>query len=106
PPDVAHAHFWMSGLAAIQAAQTLAPRRVPVVQTYHALGTVKRRHQGDRDTSPASRVRLERALGRAADALIATCSDEVAELTAMGVPSDRVRVVPCGVDTDLFSPGG
>ncbi|SNS37648.1 glycosyltransferase [Actinomadura mexicana] len=106
PPDVAHAHFWMSGLAAVQAAQAAGARRVPVVQTYHALGTVKRRHQGDGDTSPASRVRLERALGRAADAVVATCSDETAELTAMGVPRDRVRVVPCGVDLDLFSPGG
>ncbi|TDE29608.1 glycosyltransferase [Actinomadura sp. 6K520] len=104
PPDVAHAHFWMSGLAAIQAAQPPASRRVPVVQTYHALGTVKRRHQRDRDTSPASRIRLERAVGRAADTVIATCSDEVGELAAMGVPGDRVRVVPCGVDLDLFSP--
>ncbi|WP_412517647.1 glycosyltransferase [Actinomadura madurae] len=106
PPDVAHAHFWMSGLAAIQAAQPAGVRRVPVVQTYHALGTVKRRHQVGGDTSPASRVRLERAIGRAADAVIATCSDEVAELAAMGVPRDRVRVVPCGVDLDLFTPEG
>ncbi|MEU8124815.1 glycosyltransferase [Spirillospora sp. NPDC049024] len=106
PPDVAHAHFWMSGLAAVQAARPAGAARVPVVQTYHALGTVKRRHQGDADTSPASRVRLERAIGRAADAVVATCSDETAELTAMGVPRDRVRVVPCGVDLDLFSPDG
>ncbi|MER7548163.1 glycosyltransferase [Actinomadura sp.] len=106
PPDVAHAHFWMSGLAAIQAAQPAGARRVPVVQTYHALGTVKRRHQGAKDTSPASRVRLERAIGRGADAVIATCSDEVAELAAMGVPGDRVRVVPCGVDLGLFTPDG
>ncbi|MEV3925238.1 glycosyltransferase [Actinomadura coerulea] len=106
PPDVVHAHFWMSGLAAVQAAQAAGARRVPVVQTYHALGIVKRRHQGDGDTSPASRVRLERALGRAADAVVATCSDETAELAAMGVPRDRVRVVPCGVDLDLFSPAG
>jgi D-inositol-3-phosphate glycosyltransferase len=34
-PDVAHAHFWMSGLAAITAGRAC---RVPVVQTYHALG--------------------------------------------------------------------
>lgn len=106
PPDVAHAHFWMSGLAAIQAAQQAGARRIPVVQTYHALGTVKRRHQGDGDTSPASRVRLERAIGRAADTVIATCSDEVAELAAMGVPRDRVQVVPCGVDLGLFAPAG
>ncbi|RSN69848.1 glycosyltransferase [Actinomadura sp. WAC 06369] len=105
PPDVAHAHFWMSGLAALQAADAAAERHVPVVQTYHALGTVKRRHQGGKDTSPAGRIRLERAIGRGADAVIATCSDEVEELTAMGVPGERVSVVPCGVDLELFGPG-
>ena len=43
PPDVAHAHFWMSGLATVQAARAVG---VPVAQTFHALGTVKQRHQG------------------------------------------------------------
>jgi glycosyltransferase involved in cell wall biosynthesis len=103
PPDVAHAHFWMSGLAALRAA---APLGIPVAQTYHALGTVKRRHQKDKDTSPAGRIRLERAIGRTADAVIATCADEVAELTRMGVPRRRVSIVPCGVDVDRFRPEG
>jgi glycosyltransferase involved in cell wall biosynthesis len=102
PPDVAHAHFWMSGLATLRAAARLG---IPVAQTYHALGTVKRRHQGDKDTSPPERIRLERAIGRGADAVIATCADEVAELTHMGVPRGRVSIVPCGVDLDRFHPG-
>ncbi|NED52851.1 glycosyltransferase family 1 protein, partial [Micromonospora aurantiaca] len=42
-PEVVHAHFWMSGLAGLAAARRAG---VPAVQTYHALGTVKRRHQG------------------------------------------------------------
>ena len=49
PPDVVHAHFWMSGLAATAA---LGDLDIPVVQTFHALGSVKRRHQRDADTSP------------------------------------------------------
>ena len=100
-PDVVHAHFWMSGLASIQAA---ARYGVPVVQTFHALGVVKRRWQGDQDTSPASRLELEREVACRADRVIATCSDEAAELRALGVPSDRVDVVPCGVDVSLFRP--
>ena len=36
--------------------------------------------------------------------MIATCSDEAAELRALGVPADRVDVVPCGVDVSLFQP--
>lgn len=102
PPDVAHAHFWMSGLATVQAAQAVG---VPVAQTFHALGTVKQRHQGADDTSPADRIDLERQLAWQVDRIIATCSDEVAELGAMGAPVHRARVVPCGVDTALFRPG-
>ncbi|WP_203994909.1 glycosyltransferase, partial [Sphaerisporangium rufum] len=102
-PDVAHAHFWMSGQAALTAA---AGPGVPVVQTFHALGTVKRRWQGTADTSPPSRLAVERDIGRRADAIIATCTDEVTELAAMGVPAGRVTVVPCGVDLALFHPDG
>ncbi|MGD9483257.1 glycosyltransferase [Streptomyces sp. TRM70308] len=101
PPDVAHAHFWMSGLAALAGARGLD---VPVVQTYHALGTVKRRHQGAADTSPAERIDAERRIARECARVLATCSDEVDELGAMGVPPGRTSVVPCGVDTAEFSP--
>jgi glycosyltransferase involved in cell wall biosynthesis len=102
-PDVAHAHFWMSGLATIAAARA---HGVPVVQTYHALGTVKRRHQGPADTSPASRIGYERALGRAVDRVVAQCQDELGELLRMGVPRARITLVPSGVDLDRFSPVG
>lgn len=104
-PDVVHSHFWMSGLAAEGAVRRL-PRPVPVVHTFHALGTVKRRHQGLEDTSPAERAVLEPMVGTAADVVIATCSDEAFELKAMGVDTSHISVVPCGVDLDLFSPEG
>jgi len=103
-PDVVHGHFWMSGLAALQASR-LAETRVPVVQTFHALGTVKRRHQGAEDTSPAERSWLEPMVAREADSIIATCSDEVFELRALGANTARVSIVPCGVDVELFTPG-
>ncbi|MGW5329117.1 glycosyltransferase [Streptomyces sp. NPDC004014] len=101
PPDVVHAHFWMSGLAALTGTRG---RGIPVVQTYHALGTVKKRYQGADDTSPPERLAIEEAVGRECARIIATCSDEVAELRAMGLPEDRVTVVPCGVDPDQFAP--
>lgn len=102
-PDVVHAHFWMSGLASILAARNVG---VPVVQTFHALGTVKRRYQGREDTSPPERITLERKIGREATRVAATCSDEVFELVRMGVPRDRISVVPSGVDTEMFTPEG
>jgi glycosyltransferase involved in cell wall biosynthesis len=102
-PDLAHAHFWMSGLATTLAA---TPLGVPVAQTFHALGVVKRRYQGDADTSPADRIRLERLIGCRAHHVVATCSDEVFELIRIGIPRTRISVVPCGVDLVRFTPDG
>lgn len=102
-PDVVHGHFWMSGLAALQASRAL-PTPVPVAQTFHALGSVKRRHQGDKDTSPPGRIEAEAGIGRGVDVVVATCSDEVSELARLGVPASRITVVPCGVDVDHFVP--
>jgi len=103
PPDVAHAHFWMSGLATQRAAP---PHRVPTVQTFHALGLVKRLHQGVDDTSPDCRVGLETVVARGADWVAATSTDEVFELVRMGRARSRTSVVPCGVDIDAFHPDG
>ncbi|MBK0419726.1 glycosyltransferase [Leucobacter sp. CSA1] len=102
-PDVLHSHFWMSGLAGLDAAHRLG---VPLLHTFHALGVVKRRHQGVEDTSPPERRWLEPRVGREADGVIATCSDEAFELKALGVPPHRISVVPCGVDLEAFTPEG
>lgn len=102
-PDIAHAHFWMSGIATQLAAKR---RRVPTVQTFHGLGVVKQRHQGHRDTSPAERVRLETRVAREATWVTAGCSDEVFELIRLGRDRLRISVVPCGVDVDRFAPHG
>ncbi|RYZ31026.1 MAG: glycosyltransferase family 1 protein, partial [Propionibacteriaceae bacterium] len=98
--DVVHAHFWMSGWAATRATRGLA---IPTFVTFHALGSVKRRHQGSADTSPPERVAVELAVAERATGVVATCRDEVAELTAMGVDLAQVDVVPCGVDVRHFT---
>ncbi|MEW2135664.1 glycosyltransferase [Streptomyces sp. NPDC005409] len=103
PPDLVHSHFWMSGLASLAAARELG---LPMLHTYHALGTVKRRHQGAADTSPPSRIGCEREVGFGCDRVVATCRDEVAELVRMGLPEDKADVVPCGVDAERFQPEG
>jgi D-inositol-3-phosphate glycosyltransferase len=102
-PDVAHAHFWMSGLATLTAGHTCD---VPVVQTFHALGSVKRRHQGAADTSPAHRIAYEQQLGRAVDRVIVQCQDEVRELLLLGVPRTHMTLVPSGVNIERFRPDG
>lgn len=103
PPDVVHGHFWMSGRAALSAARPLG---LPVVQTFHALGTVKRRHQGVRDSSPAERISEEQRICASVDRMLATCTDEVFELLRMGARRERISIIPCGVDPELFRPAG
>jgi D-inositol-3-phosphate glycosyltransferase len=107
-PDVVHSHFWMSGYAAVRAARPLG---IPVLHTFHALGVVKRREQGVRDTSPPERAAIEVELLRGADRggadrILATCPDEVFELLRLGADRDRVSVVPCGTDVRHFTPDG
>jgi D-inositol-3-phosphate glycosyltransferase len=102
-PDVAHAHFWMSGVATRPAAHR---RNIPMVQTFHALGVVKRRHQGMQDTSPPARARLEKLLARRTDWVAATCTDEVFELVRLGRPRAHTAVIPCGVDLERFNTNG
>jgi glycosyltransferase involved in cell wall biosynthesis len=103
-PDVVHAHYWMSGVAALLAA---AEVQVPVVQTYHALAAVEgrneRRRPGLDDVLP-QRMRMERLVGRRAAWVLATCSDEIDELITLGVPRSKTSVVPGGVDCELFVP--
>jgi D-inositol-3-phosphate glycosyltransferase len=103
PPSLVHSHFWMSGRAALAAARPLG---IPVVHTFHALGVVKRRHQGAKDTSPPERIPEERSIVERADRIVATCSDEVFELLRLGADRRRTRVVPCGVNLRLFTPEG
>ena len=102
-PDVAHAHFWMSGLAAVSAGDRTG---VPVALTYHALGAEKRRHQGADDTSPPGRIAVEAWLGRTVDHVVATTAGEAEQVLDMGARPDDVTAVPCGVDLDRFDARG
>jgi glycosyltransferase involved in cell wall biosynthesis len=93
----------MSGKAALRA----APRQgIPVIHTFHALGVVKRRFQGARDTSPPERLALEQRIARTVDHIVATCTDEVFELVRLRADRRRISVIPCGVDLELFRPDG
>jgi glycosyltransferase involved in cell wall biosynthesis len=101
-PDVVHAFGWVSGLAALGAVRGLD---IPLVQTFGSLAAAE--HRDNRGASVcASRMRLETLIGRKAAAVLASSSQEAADLARLGVQRSSIRVVPCGVDTDVFSPDG
>jgi glycosyltransferase involved in cell wall biosynthesis len=96
-PDIAHAHFWTSGLAAVTAARQVG---IPVIQSFHELGVLE-----PADGKP-SRSGYERALGRAVDRVVANNQEELRGLVRIGVPRASLTVVPPGVDSEQFSPEG
>lgn len=101
--DVLHANFFMSGWVGLALARRF---RVPLVTTFHALGLVRRQHQGASDGFPPERIDIERTLVRDSDRVIAECPQDEADLRVLyGAPARRIRRVPCGVDTEAFRPG-
>ena len=102
-PDVVHALRWTSGLAALSAARDL---QIPVVQSFDQLGVTERRHGLIPAGAGTERIRLEPAIGRTVNAVVASSYDEESDLTRLGIPRRSIRVVPTGIDTDEFTPEG
>lgn len=98
PPDLVHAHYWTSGLAAMDA----AGGDIPVVQTFHVLGSLQRRYQGTVGMRPPGRIKAEASIVRRAAAIIPPSTDQVRELGFYHARPSRVFVVPCGVDAAMF----
>ncbi len=117
PPEVVHAYTWTSGLAVSAAQRQLresalvgggaSQAPVPVVLTLAGFGAELRRTPGGApaDATLSNRIRLEVALARSVDAVVAGSDDEVDEFTRMGVPRERITMVPAGIDVDRFAPG-
>jgi glycosyltransferase involved in cell wall biosynthesis len=100
--DLVHANFFMSGLVALQLKATLG---LPFVVTFHALGLVRRLHQGAADQFPARRIAIERDVMREAHAIIAECPEDRRHLvTLYDADPHKIVVIPCGFATDEFWP--
>jgi D-inositol-3-phosphate glycosyltransferase len=102
--DLIHAHYWLSGAVGLELRRRWG---VPLVQMFHTLGRLKNdasRHGADRE--PDVRIAEEARIVGAADRLIAATVIERAYLANhYGADPGRIAVVPCGVDTELFTPG-
>lgn len=99
---VMHANFFTSALVAIDVKQVTG---IPVVVTLHALGAERKRHLGSADRFPPERTAIEERAVREADAVIAESPDaREALITRYGASRARLRLVPCGVDSERFRP--
>jgi len=100
--DLIHANFFMSALVALELKALL---HIPFVVTFHALGHVRRIHQGEQDKFPPERLDIETAAIKQADYVIAECPQDREDLIKYyNAPADKIRVVPCGVNTEEMFP--
>jgi glycosyltransferase involved in cell wall biosynthesis len=99
---VSHANFFMSAIASLRLKECLG---TPFVVTFHALGRVRRMHQGDADQFPRERLEIEDQTISRADAIIAECPQDRTDLTTLYRADERrVSVIPCGFDQAEFWP--
>jgi D-inositol-3-phosphate glycosyltransferase len=101
--DLIHSHYWISGMAALALRERWG---VPVAHMYHTLGFIKNRvARTEEETEQSVRIAWEWDVARSADAMVASHPLEKAQLIwHYDAPSDRVKVIPCGVDLSLFKP--
>jgi D-inositol-3-phosphate glycosyltransferase len=101
--DLVHAHYWLSG----------GPGRagrsrwgVPLVASFHTLGRVKAASAAPNEPPEgAVRMRWERGLIRDADRILAPTRGEAEHLRRLyRARPDRIRIVPPGVDANVFRP--
>jgi D-inositol-3-phosphate glycosyltransferase len=101
--DLLHGNYWLSGVVGLA---LRARWGAPLVQMFHTLGALKNGAGIAAEREPALRLAEERRIVATADRLVAANAIERNELvTAYGADVSRVAVIPCGVDTDVFTPG-
>jgi len=97
-----HAHFFMSALVAADLKKILD---IPFVVTFHALGMIRRLHQGANDCFPPARIAIEKRVVNEADFIIAECTQDKADLIKYyGAEQHKVTIIPCGFSSSEFFP--
>lgn len=100
--DLIHANFWMSAWVAAEIKKIL---QIPFVVTFHALGEIRKRHQGESDKFPAERIAIEKQVVQEADQVIAECPQDKSDLIEFyDARPDRITMIPCGFNPHEFYP--
>ncbi|MBW7924899.1 MAG: glycosyltransferase family 1 protein [Burkholderiaceae bacterium] len=100
--DIVHANFFMSGWVGLRFARTF---RTALVTTFHALGRVRRLHQGADDGFSDARFDIEDQLVRESHRIVAECPQDLRDMIEhYGADSSRIDIVPCGFDPAELQP--
>ncbi len=101
--DVVHTHYWLSGWVGRSAKEIWG---VPLVASFHTLGKVKNYSLARGEPpEPSARLAGEEAVIARADRIMAATPVEASQLVGLyRADPGRIRIVPPGVDHELFFP--
>lgn len=99
--SVIHSNYWLSGWVGLQLQKK---KNIPRVHTSHSLGLVRKRNMAvEQDESFILRLRTEKEVLVLANRVVATTPEEKDILTRKyTVSPDKINMVPCGVNINLF----
>lgn len=99
--DLIHSHYWLSGELGNRARQRW---NLPHVFMYHTIGIAKNEACSE-EREPPLRIAAEQRLGRSCHRLLTAAErDRLVLRHHYGVADQKIGVVPCGVNLDLFQP--
>ncbi len=99
--NLIHSHYWLSGCFGMMLQEEY---QLPHYITFHTLGKVKNIASGDEKESTL-RIFQERKLANECDCVVAFTPEDKNNLIAhCGAAPDKVAIIPCGVNMDIFKP--
>lgn len=99
--DILHSHYWLSG----RIGMTLAEEwKVPHLVTFHTLAKTKLMARVG-EYEPQLRIAVEKLVSNSADGVVVSTDQEKQDIVRLyQAPPQKVRVIPPGVDLQLFRP--
>jgi D-inositol-3-phosphate glycosyltransferase len=101
--DLIHSHYWLSGLSGLWLRQRWG---TPVIHMFHTLALMKNRvARSPAEVASAGRLDGEQRMLREADRIVAATPAEFAQIQWLyHGDTDKVVIIPPGVDTTHFYP--
>jgi len=101
--DIVHGHYWLSGWVGARLRRMWG---APLLQMFHTLGLLKNTvARSSSEMESALRIQGEREVVAAADRLVAANPVEYGHLVDLyDANAHKIRIIPCGVDIELFRP--
>jgi len=99
--DIIHSHYWLSGVLGLQLQSSWNAYHLI---TYHTIGAMKNL-TGSTENASELRLTNEKKLAKLCDRIVVPTQKEKEHLIQYyDIPYDKVRIIPCGVNLDLFKP--